>query len=219
MLEAVNEAIKIAACDITLRQTYLARETTVDFINKKMPNIDSVDSKFELLRKSIGQITSHGEGLFCEFGVFSGETINYIANQTQEIVYGFDSFEGLPERWRDGYSKGTFKMVKLPRVAKNVSLIKGWFNETLPDFLKKHTGQIIFIHLDCDLYSSAKTVFDLCKGRIKKGTVIVFDEYFNYPGWQDGEYKAFVEFIYENKFEYKYIGYNKYSEQAAVKIL
>jgi hypothetical protein len=59
----------------------------------------------------------------------------------------------------------------------------------------------------------------LCKDRIKKETVVVFDEFFNYPGWQDGEYKAFNEFICENKLEYKYIGYNKYSEQVAVKIL
>ena len=37
-----------------------------------------------------------------------GKTINYISNFTNDKVYGFDSFEGLPEKCRDGYDKGAF---------------------------------------------------------------------------------------------------------------
>lgn len=51
------------------------------------------------------------------------------------------------------------------------------------------------------------------------GTIIVFDEYFNYPGWQEGEYKAFYEFINETNLKFEYIGYVEISEQVAVKIL
>jgi hypothetical protein len=40
--------------------------------------------------------------LWFEFGVASGNTINYISTFTNDKVYGFDSFEGLPEKWRDG---------------------------------------------------------------------------------------------------------------------
>jgi hypothetical protein len=40
--------------------------------------------------------------LWLEFGVASGRTINYISNFTNDKVYGFDSFEGLPEKWRNG---------------------------------------------------------------------------------------------------------------------
>jgi hypothetical protein len=46
--------------------------------------------------------------LWLEFGVASGNTINYISRFTQDTVYGFDSFEGLPEKWRDGFDKGAF---------------------------------------------------------------------------------------------------------------
>ena len=38
--------------------------------------------------------------LWLEFGVASGRTINYISTFTNDTVYGFDSFEGLPEKWR-----------------------------------------------------------------------------------------------------------------------
>jgi hypothetical protein len=38
-------------------------------------------------------------------------------------------------------------------------------------------------------------------------TIIVFDEFFNYPGWEDHEYKTFVEFLRTNsEFNVKYLG-------------
>lgn len=75
---------------------------------------------------------------------------------------------------------------------------------------------LFFLHIDCDLYSSTKVVFDFLKNQIVKGTVIVFDEYFNYPGWQNGEFKAFKEFVIQNNVEYEYLTYNRYHEQVAV---
>ena len=78
------------------------------------------------------KITHKPNTLWLEFGVASGNTINYISKFTNEKVYGFDSFEGLPEKWRDGFDKGAFNRGGyLPKVNDNVELIKGWFNETL----------------------------------------------------------------------------------------
>ena len=68
-------------------------------------------------------------------GVFSGKTINHIAKKIKYNIYGFDSFEGLPEFWREGFEKGTFNLEKkLPIVEPNVKLIKGWFDKTLQNF-------------------------------------------------------------------------------------
>ena len=75
------------------------------------------------------------------------------------------------------------------------------------------------MHMDADLYSSTKTVFDILGDRVVPGTVIVFDEFFNYPGWREGEYKAFQEFVATRRLEFTYIGYCRYDEQVAVKIL
>lgn len=105
----------------------------------------------------------------------------------------------------------------LPQVNKNVRLVKGWFNETLPAFIKEHSEPCAFIHVDCDLYSSTKTIFDNLKNQICTGTVIAFDEYFNYPGWQEGEYKAFMEFIAWSGLEFEYIARTD-AAQVAVKI-
>ncbi len=146
--------------------------------------------------------------LWLEFGVASGSTINYISHFTKDKVYGFDSFEGLPEEW-NGLKTGHFSTNGvLPDVRKNVELIKGWFNETLLNFIKKHNKKISFIHIDCDLYSSTKYVLDTLKNYIDKDCIIVFDELVNQLSYEKSELKAFYEFINENKVDYEWIGMN-----------
>ena len=138
----------------------------------------------------------------------------------EQKIYGFDCFDGLPLDWRTDFERGTFKVDALPKVAPNVVLIKGLFSDTLPRFVAEHqTERYALLHIDCDLYESTKDVLTNLAGKIGTGTVLVFDEYFNYPGWQLGEYKAFQEFVLEKRLEYEYIAYNALHEQVAVRIL
>lgn len=191
---------------------------SASYVLEKMPMIKRLSTGFEVLDYALTNTLL--DGLYLEFGVYSATTINHISSQVPNIqIYGFDSFEGLPEDWRAGFEKGVFAVDNLPKVNKNVTLIRGWFNESLPKFLDNHPEQCAFIHVDCDLYSSATTVLDLLHNRIKSGTVIVFDEYFNYPGWQNGEFKAFEEFCDKYSMKYEYIAFNEQHEQCAVKIL
>jgi len=196
----------------------MALEETARFVTEQMSGAPSFLNDFELLRHAWQRVDPTGDGLICEFGVWRGTTINFISSLTTRQVYGFDSFEGLPERWRDGFERGRFKLPGLPKVRPSVQLIKGWFNESLPPFLAKNKAKAAFLHVDCDLYSSTKTIFELFRERIESGTVIVFDEYFNYPGWQEGEHKAFNEFIAITGHSYEWLGYCRYHEQAAVQI-
>jgi predicted O-methyltransferase YrrM len=201
------------------RQQNALRETG-EFVDEFMSGIQSSGSRYELMTQCCQQIEKIKiEGMICEFGVAAGKSVNYISTQLpNRKIYGFDSFEGLPESWRDGTPKGTFRVQKLPKVAANVELIQGWFDQTLPEFLAQHPEPVALLHIDCDLYSSTKTVFNLLKERIRPGTVIVFDEYFNYPGWKKHEFLAFQEFITEHNLAFEYIGYNRYGTQAAVVI-
>jgi hypothetical protein len=99
----------------------------------------------------------------------------------------------LPEAWRTGFAQGAFAQ-PLPEVPDQVSLHKGLFADTLPLFLAETPDAVALLHVDCDLYSSTAFVLDALADRIKTGTVIVFDEYFNYPGWKQHEHRAFQEF-------------------------
>ena len=215
----INNAITISYKDIDLSIQRRALESTVDYINKNMTNIQSVKNKFQVIDYALSKI-SNKKGLILEFGVYKCETINYIAKRLSNLkIFGFDSFEGLPENWRDGFPKGTFSLNEIPSVEDNVVLIKGWFEKSIPDFIIQNQDDIVFLHIDCDLYSSTKTIFNNLNNQIKKGTVIVFDEYFNYPGWENGEFKAFQEFVKDNDIQYSYLTYNKLNEQVAIIIL
>lgn len=153
----------------------------------------------------LSNTTQIPKGMCLEFGVWNGTSIIKIAERFKdETVFGFDSFEGLPEVWERGdgnYAKGFFALSKnaLPKVPSNVRLVKGWFNETLPSFIEEHKSEkIALLHVDCDLYSSTVTIFDHCKSLFQDKMVIVFDELINYPGYEEHELKAFWEFLTAN---------------------
>jgi hypothetical protein len=169
-------------------------------------------------------------GMFCEFGVYRGITINSIAEKfPNNIVWGFDSFEGLPEDWitTDNeiiWPKGHFSVTDLPQVKNNVRLIKGWFNETLPTWVEKHASNISFLHIDCDLYSSTKTIFDSLNQYIVKDTIISFDEIYHfgnpkkYTKWYEGEFKALKEWLEEYDREAEIISRSQHM-QSAIKVI
>ena len=203
--------------DIDIELQKRALKETADFIIEYMSNTKRFTNKFELLKYAIEKTDKHG--YFLEFGVYKGKTINYMSRlETGHIFYGFDCFDGLPVDWRFGFEKGTFK-TKLPEVNENVRLITGLFSDTFPKFLKENSGKISFIHIDCDLYSSAKDVFDcICPEMITENCLILFDEFFNYHNWKNGEYKAFTEFIEKTGIGYEYVAFNSKSEQVLVRL-
>lgn len=196
-----------------------AAVSSAEYAIEHMSGVQRCGSNFELLSLALDAVSL--EGLFLEFGVYSGSTIQHIAAQRpHDTIYGFDSFEGLPESWRDGFPQGMFALGEIPALGPNVELIKGWFDRTLPAFCAAHAGaKAAFIHIDCDLYSSTQTILAQLKSCIASGTVIVFDEYFNYPGWQKHEYKAFHEFCSSNNTVYRYIGMVPDHQQVAVRVL
>lgn len=188
----------------------LQRRATVaaaDFVTQRMPDALFCADKFDHLTYALQQAP---EGLALEFGVFKGTTINHLARlRPQQRFFGFDSFTGLPEEWTGSrYSKINFdRKGRKPKVASNVTLVEGWFDKTLPEFLAAHEGQIGFVHVDCDLYSSTKTVLELTASRLASGAVVVFDEFFNYKGYELHEYRAFFEFVDRFRVDYHFIGY------------
>lgn len=152
------------------------------------------------------------DGLFLEFGVFQGKSINHMSQYKPEVVFnGFDSFVGLPDRWVVGREKGHFSLDgNMPEVNNNVVLHPGFFEESIPHFVKglKDSDKVAFLHVDCDMYASAKTIFNLLGSRLVEGSIVLFDEYFNYPGWEDHEIKAFKEFIEISGAEYEYMAFH-----------
>ncbi len=165
-------------------------------------------------------------GLFLEFGVGDGESTNHIARTMQRshpgtALHAFDSFRGLPEKWLPWADAGAFAREALPTVEPNAHLVVGLFQDTLANFLASHPGVVSFAHIDCDLYSSAHYVLHslLANSRLAPGSLLLFDELMNYPGWiTDGEYRALRELLPGGPLGYEIIGAAPVSEQVAIRL-
>ena len=145
-------------------------------------------------------------GYTLEFGVYNALTLNALARHCKpEIVWGFDSFQGLPEFWNmhnnQGLAAGYFAVEQLPQVESNAKLVAGWFNDTLPSWLIENVDPVRLLHIDCDIYSSAHFVLNTLNSRILPGTVIVFDDFYAwhnpslYTNWNQGEYLALTHWM------------------------
>ena len=182
--------------------------------NKKIPPI--IGSNIQAFKLGINAAAK--DGLVLEFGVRFGTSIRQIAALVDQEVHGFDSFEGLPEAWHH-LPKGSYSTKGvIPSVQENVILHIGLFEETLPGFVEKFQDPIRFINIDCDTFSSTKTVLDFLAGQITHGTVIVFDEYIGNENWREDEFKAFQEAVLRYDWEYEYLCFSFMTKQVVVRI-
>lgn len=186
-----------------------AARDTYDFVDAEMPQALFNPNQMQIIEAKRDQILTL-DGHILDLGVYKGSSTRHLARIfPDKVVHGFDSFEGLPGDWTHAV-KGAFGDMKgiLPEMPDNVRLYKGWFEDSLPVWLSGHNEKLIsLLRIDCDLYSSTKTIFDVLHPLIKSGTWIVFDELIGYRGYRDHELKAFQEFIAKTGFEYEYVAY------------
>jgi hypothetical protein len=215
LLSQFGKIINESSLSLHESQQRLAWEDSQKFIYENTTKSTRIFPDHWSLRDSIFENLPH-EGLLFEFGVYKGKSINYFAKKMQEkndsrIIYGFDSFKGFSEEWtgveqkysREHFDIGGGEVV----VENNIRLIDGYIENTLPKFctVLKDTDRVAFIHIDTDTYSPAKTILNALKGRLKKGTIILFDELAGYPNWRSHEYAALVAEL--DRSWYEYIGF------------
>jgi methyltransferase family protein len=202
--------------DIFYASDVRAAAETELFVAEHMTGVPSFARPRETLRHALSLVSIDGMAL--EFGVAGGKTLrSIVAGLPGREIFGFDVFTGLPEDWRPRFAQGRFAQQTIPSVP-GATLIEGLFEDTLPSFLEDHPADVAFIHLDADLYSSTKTVLDLLGDRLVPGTVVLLDEYFNYPGWQEGEYRAWAEFVTGSGVRFAYRGFSYDNEQVVLTI-
>ena len=157
------------------------------------------------------------EYYYLEFGVYEGSTANYFSKYVNKL-YAFDSFEGIEEDWvGTSLMRGSMNLnKKVPKLNSNIEPVVGWVEDTLENFLKQHDPKINFVHLDMDTYSPTKFTLEKLKPYLVKDAIILFDELYNYVGWEHGEYKALKEVFKEDEFEYKAFAMN--SVRCAIQI-
>lgn len=175
------------------------------------------------------RVTFGMQGDYLEFGVWTGRSFAEAYHEMPKAFeygklwnttnfpcryFAFDSFEGLPEiKGADKggpFKKGEYccgqekflSYVKSQAVdLKDVICVAGWYNKTLnPETKQKNNLQRArIIHIDCDLYESTRDALAFCTSLIQEGTVLIFDDWYNFRGNpQLGEQKAFYEWLKNN---------------------
>ncbi|GAA4487416.1 class I SAM-dependent methyltransferase [Rhodococcus olei] len=216
--ERLDDLEQRACRDITRALDVDAAADSAAFVREHMPTATVCRHPHQTLRFALDLVD--GDGMALEFGVAGGTTLGIVAAALRprgRAVFGFDVFTGLPEAWRSGFPAGEFAQESVPTVP-GAEIVAGLFTDTLPGFLAEHPGPVAFAHLDADLYSSTTTVLDAIGDRLRPGTVLVFDEFFNYPGWQQHEYRAWTEFVDRTGLRFEYLAYTGDNEQVVVRV-
>ena len=169
-------------------------------------------------RNAIGVLREHNRdadlGDYLEFGVSRGTSLSCVHKVLVEMglpqmrLIGFDSFEGLPpeaaeEGWRPGQYKSTLAHTRAYLTKKGVdwqrvTLVPGWFSETLTEATKQQLGlaKASLVMIDCDTYSASRAALFFCASLLHDQAVIIFDDW----GWRAdvgeiGQKEAFDEFL------------------------
>lgn len=208
--------LKQYSSNLLLDMKLEAKKDSLAYIKENMVDAPYFEQHPALVKYALEQVEP--AGLYLEFGVGRGKSMRWIAPAVDSTVHGFDSFEGIQENW-NGNPVGAFAQKQMPKVPDNVEFHVGYFDATLPGFLESHSDPIAFLHVDCDLYSSTVTIFDLLGDRLQPGSVILFDEYYNFHRWQQHEFKAFQEFVEKSGLTYEYITFSVTGQQVAVRVL
>lgn len=182
------------------------------------------------LSKAVEYIAKHHRnsmvGRHCfEFGVYQGETVRligelfYAQQLPMDVIYGFDSFQGLPDEAPGVdrfylFNRGMFADVGNVWAARNAKYIKGWFSDLTPeDVTANHMKPASLVHIDGDLYRSAvdSLTFMFANKLIVPGTVVAYDEFRSTQDLKGGgESKAHMEIADKYKVSFREFFRNVY---------
>jgi hypothetical protein len=172
------------------------------------------------LRALVDRVGSGALGSYLEFGVYNGTSMLCMYRELEALglrnvrLFGFDSFQGLPPeaavedegRWEPGRCHSPLEFTTAVLQSEGVdwgrvSLVPGWYNETLTPETRQTLGlgKASIIMIDCDLYSSSKQALEFCAPLIEDEALILFDEFHprGLTGKYVGERRAFDEFLRE----------------------
>jgi len=190
----------------------LYKERKLPRVYRKYADHTMVPEDSYVRNLALAEKVRHVEGCVVECGVWRGGMIAGIADVLGDgrEYYLFDSFEGLPpakaidgrelQAWQaattaPGYynncqaSAEEAEAAMRKSLARRYSLVKGWFEETVPRF--KPNQQIAILRLDGDLYDSTMICLRYLYFYVAEGGIIIIDDY---QAW-DGCAHAVHEFL------------------------
>ena len=156
------------------------------------------------------------EGDYAEFGSWGGVTFALAYHESRRHghrahLWAFDSFQGFPgsdesrdvhPEWVEGKMAISLEQFRAKCAANGIpsdayTTIAGFYDDTLARMPETaEPTNVALAYVDCDMYSSTRTVLSFLESRLKHGMIVAFDDYFCWSSTQvSGERRALVEFV------------------------
>jgi hypothetical protein len=172
-------------------------------IYRKYRHYTMVPASCYVSNLAIAKVYRSTAGSVVECGVWKGGMSAGMAEVVgpDRHYYLFDSFEGCPQaqeidgpralEWQKhvasplyynnssadiGFCQDAMKKARAIRC----TIVKGWFDKTLPDF--KAEGGIAILRLDADWYESTMTCLKYLFPQVNPGGVVIIDDYYAFDG-------------------------------------
>lgn len=188
------------------------------------------DDRIKFMRDAFRMLSFNGiSGDYLEFGCCGAGTFRQAYSMSRKFDYdcnlwAFDSFEGLPEavfdednhpQWIPGEMKISIEnfhdlCLKHGIPSSDYRVVPGYYDVTLTDAKSSSSlpDDVSFAYIDCDLYSSTKTVLEFMSSRLKHGMLIAFDDYFCFSSKElSGERRALQEYLINNENKFHFLPY------------
>jgi hypothetical protein len=196
----LEHALRIQSSTLMLSK-WIGEQSQQDVMNDFYSPFREYVKRRQLHRFVVDRFSLNEEAIdYLEFGVCKGVSFRWWlehCSNPESRFYGFDTFEGLPEKW------GAFEMgamaANIPVIEGNRhEFIQGLFQDTMQPFLLRtrlDSSRRKVIHLDADLFSSTLFVLTSLAPHIKPGDILLFDE-FNVPNHEFLAFQMFTDSYY-----------------------
>ncbi|BAZ09913.1 macrocin-O-methyltransferase domain protein [Calothrix sp. NIES-4071] len=201
-----------------------------EILKKVRPYSMVPDSGIRFLIRAVKYVIDNNiDGDFVECGVWQGgcsaamQLTQLLLHSTQRLLHMFDSYQGLPpvqsidgpmaNQWQSDVNgpiyydncTASLELVQqnfqqLGILNDNVKFYQGWFEDTIPYFVKDNPNlKIAVLRLDGDWYTSTKVCIENLYPIVSDKGVIIIDDYY---AW-DGCALAIHEFLAEHKLNHR----------------
>jgi hypothetical protein len=202
--------------------------------------IDEISEKHRMHRKIQFLLDIRGlliinkiSGSYLEFGVYRGEMMYAAAKVLKNNIdhlYGFDTFEGLPQPKNDDAKTFVFESPGFMSCPEDFihtiladyphTLVKGDFREnTVIESIQKAMGNktASVVSIDCNWPSSVLSSLETVAPYLTNGSIIYFDDYF--VGTRTSDYMKPIKETISKKFNVNFMEFKTYAPCARAYII
>jgi Methyltransferase domain len=214
----VGTAVLAALKDIRIAAQLGAAASSAEWLYANADRAPTYARRPELLEALIPLIPAQGD--FAEFGVFKGAVTWFVRPRFPDRAYhAFDSWKGVPEAMSLAVSKFSFDLGgTVPDLPADTTIHAGWFEDTIPAWRARCPATVAFAYIDCDLYESVRTVLEGIADRVRPSSILVFDDWYNFPNWQAHSLRAANEWSGRHGISLEPLGFTVLEHSAAFRV-